>query len=499
MSFDPNTFLASLDSRLLEDPEGRRILTRLSPLAFAWCYLPHHLRGKETGNAITFSEFHLDVIELAKQWIREDTEPMESRDAFVAPRGVGKSTWLFLILPLWAAAHGHRRFAAAFADSGSQAEMHLQSFKHELETNALLRQDYPDLCSPLRRPAGVTAADNRAMYLAKSGFIFSAKGIDSSSLGMKVGELRPDLLILDDVEPDESNYSAYQKDQRLKTILAAILPLNVYARVIITGTVSMPGSIIHDLVKHARGEEPPEWVAEERIRTHWYPAILTDPETGEERSLWPAKWSMTYMAKVRHTRAFRSQMMNDPQAYDGDYWVDTDFIYEDIPVTHQILSIDPAVTSKKKSDFTALAVIGFNRPLGKCVVRDAWALKIRPGKLLRQRVLLILDLYPEISGIVIETNQGGDTWLAILHDMPCAVKTVSQSEAKEVRAGSLLVKYQRGKVVHAKKLPALESQMVAFPKGANDDLCDAVGTGVTVFLKDDRRNPKVQPKAVPYA
>lgn len=30
--------------------------------------------------------------------------------------------------------------------------MHLASFKYELDTNTLLRHDYPDLCTPARRP-----------------------------------------------------------------------------------------------------------------------------------------------------------------------------------------------------------------------------------------------------------------------------------------------------------------------------------------------------------
>lgn len=45
---------------------------------------------------------------------------------------------------------------------------------------------------------------------AALGLSFAARGIDAASLGMKVGEKRPDLLILDDIEPDESSYSAYQ-------------------------------------------------------------------------------------------------------------------------------------------------------------------------------------------------------------------------------------------------------------------------------------------------
>ncbi|MEV8610288.1 hypothetical protein AB0383_20575 [Amycolatopsis sp. NPDC051373] len=503
--FDLDAYLAQYRApemrELLDDPEGRRVLTRLDPLLFALCYVPRHLKDPAFGNGeITFAEFHISIVQQALEWIRRDTEPAQSRDAYVAPRGIGKSTWLFLILPLWAAAHGHRKFIAAFADSADMARRHLGTFKREIEENQLLRTDFPDLCSPARRANGSLRADRMEMYHASNDFVFIAKGIDSNALGLKVDERRPDLLILDDIEPDEKNYSADQKEQRLNTVLATVFPMNVYARVIISGTVTMPGSIIHDLVKTARKmDDSPDWVRDEKIRCHWYPIVVTDEVTGEERPLWPAKYPMKYIIENRHTRHFRSQMMNDPMAVDGAYWVDTDFTHrDDIKDTHCILSIDPAVTSKKKSDFTALVVVGFNRELGVCVLRDAWALRIQPGEPLRQRVIQILDQYPMIAGIVIETNQGGDTWKAILHGMPCPVKTVHQSAPKEIRAGSLLTKYQRSKVFHAKPLPALEEQMVAFPKGANDDLVDAAGTGVTVFLKDDKPKRDNTPRSASY-
>lgn len=498
--FRLNQYLAQFDPRLLADSEGRRILTRLDPILFALTYVPHHLKGPETGDEITFSEFHVDLAEYARELVKPiGREPAERRDAFVAPRGVGKSTWLFLIIPLWLAAHGHRKFLAAFANAATQAEDHLRTFKNEIENNQLLRNDFPELCNPARRPKGTTVSDSQSMYIAKSGFVFVAKGIDSSNLGLKINERRPDHLVLDDVEGTEGNYSETQKNHRLATLLAGILPLNVFASVTMAGTVSIPGSIIDDIAAKQRGEEYPDWVDDENFTPRYYPAIVTDQETGEERSLWPEKWPITWLISVRHTRQFRSQMMNDPMAYDGEYWNDDEFVYEDIPVTHQILSIDPAVTSKTKSDYTALVVVGFNRLMQKCVIRYAVALKIQPGKALKERIEKILNAYPDTAGVIVETNQGGDTWLAILDDLPCPVRTVSQSEAKEIRAGSLLAKYQRGKVVHAKKLPALEKQMVAFPKGANDDLVDACGTGVTVFLKDDRKPPKSEPKSVSYA
>jgi predicted phage terminase large subunit-like protein len=499
--FDLGTFLCTEDPRLLADDEGRRIISRLSPLWFGLIYLPHHLRGPETGDEVTFSEFHIALAEYARELVRPmGRTPAERRDAWVAPRGVGKSTWLFLIIPLWLAAHGHRKFIAAFAASATQAQDHLMSFKRELENNPLLRSDYPDLCNAARRPKGTTESDSQSMYIARSRFVFAARGIDSANLGMKIGEHRPDHIILDDIEGTEGNYTQTMKEHRLATLLSGILPLNVFASVTMAGTVAIPGAIVDDIVSKHRGEEYPEWVDAENFTPRYFDAILLNDD-GTERSLWPEKWPMSWMNKVRHTRQFKSQMRNQALAADSAFWSGDDFTYrDDFKVTHQILTIDPAVTTKEKSDFTGLAVIGYNRMDNQCIVRDAWQVKLAPGEPLRARVLQILDTYPEITGIVIEVNQGGDSWReSILHDMPVKVKTVSNSKPKEVRAGTLLARYQRGRVVHEKRIPVLEAQMVRFPLGAHDDVIDAVETGVTVFLKDDRNPPKSQPRSVSYA
>lgn len=482
-TFDLGRYLAGFDERILGDPEGRRTLTRLDPLLFALTYLRHHL--KDTEGHITFGDAHLDWCRAARAWIRPPSMPGEQRDAWVAPRNTGKSTWWFLILPLWAAAHGHVKFAAAFAASASQAETHLASFKREMDTNELLRQDFPDLCTAAKRPSGANVADTQSMYVARSGFVFAGRGIDSSSLGMKVGEQRPDLLLCDDIEPDESSYSAELVRKRLTTLLDAIMPLNIYARLVISGTVTLPGSIIHQLVKHARGVETADWIREEGIRAH-YSAPIVQREDGTERSMWPAKWPLTYLRSIETTRSYAKNMANDPMGADGDLWTPEDFRYPDEhgpdPVTHMMLSIDPAVTAKKKSDYTGLAVVSWSAQRRRCTVHAASAIKVQPGPLLRDRVLAILDEFPEVGLILIEVNQGQDTWKAILHDMPVKVKTVNQTENKFSRAEGVLNHYQRGRVIHARRLVDVEQQMCAFPKAPNDDLVDAVGSAVRRFI-----------------
>ncbi len=475
---------------LQKSPRYRRAVTRYEPLLFALTYFPGHLKSAETGNVISLSQFHLDLCEHAKQWCRADIGPAEIREAWVAPRGSGKSTWIFVILALWALAHRHRKYISAFADSASQAEQHLTSVKAELDGNALLRMDYPGLCEPETRPTGVKVADHRSMYVAKTGVVFTAKGIDSSVLGAKVRSQRPDLLLFDDIEPDASNYSPYQKDKRLATILNAILPMNDRAVVQFVGTVTMPGSVIHDLVKTVQHPDQPaaQWVTDEKVRTYSYPALVIDPETGAQRSSWPQRWSLAYLQGIAHTRSFRLNLQNDPMAADGAFWSDTDFTYGELDnLTGQVLSIDPAVTTNEKSDFTALAVVACSKPQRKCVVRAAWAVKIAPGAPLKDRVLQILAMYPDTVGILVESNQGGQAWENILADVPVPVRLIHNKVNKGVRAARLLNHYQHGRVQHERPLPDVEAQMIAFPKAPNDDLIDAVGNAVAAFLDRDTR------------
>lgn len=489
--------LEKVDPRLLDTPEGRRAACETNPLLFTLTYLTHHVTD-ESG-LIAFGEHHQEWYEHAKKWMDPSPQFREYRDAYLAPRSSGKSTFWFLILPLWWAAYGYSTFLAAFADSGNQAELHLSTFKRELEDNDLLKKDFPDLCATKKRSRGTVEGDSKGMRLCKNGFVFMAKGADSSSLGMKVGARRPDTLLLDDIEPDESNYSLYQMEGRLTTIQDAILPLNERARVVLSGTVTMPGSITHQLVKSAAGwvdeDNEFEWIEQQNFHIHHQMPLLDNPD-GTRRSFWPDKWSVEDLEGIEHTRSYQKNFLNNPLAIDSDYWTKDDIHYGDLDFcSSTILSIDGAVTTTKDSDYSGLAVIGFapakkgrsgSQP-ARCVVKYARAVKLK-GDPLRQLVLSILESFPEIRGILVETNQGGDMWFDTLHGMPVKIFALHNKEKKESRAGRLLNLYQMSppRVLHVQAYPGLEEQMISFPKGQNDDLVDAVGNGVLKYLRPNK-------------
>lgn len=477
--------------------------TRDDPALFAIVYLSRHLVNPTTGR-VSLADVHVAWAKTARRWRKPNTEPMADRRAEVAPREMGKSTWWFLLLPMWAAAHDHVGFAAAFADTDTQAQTHLATFKSELDNNPLIREDYPELVAPKTRGRGQVEADRVSLYHARSGFVFAAAGMDSSNLGMKVGAQRPDLIILDDIEPHEGRYGASLAAKRLDTLVSAILPLNIYAHVIVAGTVTMGGSIVHQIVQRSRGEhtELNDWVDEQRIKARHTLPIVTDDD-GHRRSVWPEKWPLAFLESLEGTRTYAKNYANDPLGAEGDYWQ-----LEDIDkartigtvwlpgCTRILVEVDPAVTSKRTSDYSGIAVIAWQPPSrehpkapGRCVVLEVRQVR-KSGEALRLDVIDTVTRHN--AGLVrIETNQGGDLWRTILWGMPVKVKTVHESDSKEVRAARVLDHYQRGRVGHAPGLVDYEGQLVAFPNAPHDDMVDAAGAGLLYFLDRNRRSQSV--------
>jgi len=479
-------------SELLTTSAGRRAITKDNPLLFALIYLSHHLKADATDNKITFSEFHNDLYEYALEWTKPLGNMKEHRDAFIAPRESAKSSMLFLILPMWAAAHGHVRFIAAFADSATQAENHLASFKRELDINEMLREDYPELCTPAKMSrVGTQLAHNRSQIHQANGFVFMARGIDSSILGTKVGVLRPEVIILDDCESGEASYSIMQAKNRLITIQDDVFYLNPFARVIMVGTVTMGGSIMDQLVKHSEGQHVTDgncWICEENIRVNYYPGIITS-EDGEQRSLWPDKWSIETLIKMQGTRSFAKNFMNKPMDTDGIYWTpELIKIKSKDSYKNTIISIDPAVTNTSKSDWTGIGVI--SRTDNELYVRHATHVKLSPQEL-RATIMRLLEAYTDVTAILIETNQGGNLWNEVFGGLGVKIRTVHQKNSKETRASKALMYYEKGKVFHTEHFTVLEEEYFTFPSSAYDDTLDCVVSGLLFFIENNTKSQRV--------
>lgn len=466
---------------LLGTPEGRRAVTKFDYESFIHVYFRRVLSSEDTGNQVSLSEFHHAFVDDAAKYTVVSMTPGSSRTAWVCPRGAGKSASIMMLI-IWLAAHHHQKFVALFSATTTQAEEMLANIRAQFTRNEFLIQDYPDLVAPAtRRYAQLKLSDNRQLIIQRNGFVCTGRGIDSSVLGMRIENMRPSMLIADDIEGGEELYSAAAAQKRLVTLQDDIFPLSLNAHVMWIGTTTRPMGLTEALVHHALGEETEPWVQQENFKVNYWPALLNNPD-GTVRSMWPERWSLEYLEAQRGLRSFNKNFMCLPSPEDYPYWQPSDFVVGSLSaVSKRIMSIDPAVTTKQTSDQTAVAVVSYSHLERKACVDEVFGVRMK-GEPLRQRVLEVLSRYPDIQLIKWEKNQGGDALpLSVLHNMPVPIELVHQSIKKELRAEHLLSFYRRKVVIHARLFPEYERQCVAFPGGKHDDLIDAVSQAVDHF------------------
>lgn len=470
----------------------RRDITRKNVLRFMLVYLPHLLRGPNTGGIMSMSTLHVDMARSALRWT-ESTQPF--RDAWVAPRGAAKSTWA-LGCALWALSHGWRRTVLLYSDTNDQIRTHMGDLRRELERNDQLREDFPELI-PDRRVRGTV--DTTFQIVGQLGQSVTARSMGTSDLGLKVAGGRPDLVFLDDVESD--GQTERERAARLEKIQNVVVPMNPRAVVQMFGTVVGWGSLSHEVVRAAIGDgEPAAWISGMGFRPRYYPAIIPagvheDGDPVGERSLWPAAWPLGWLQALQESEPgnYALNYAGQPPEPGGEHWTAQTFRYRRWPSSGDVVHVDPAVTVTPTSDETAVCVLGnaLGRP-GVTVLQYVRGRRVT-GSQLRTWLVRMLAENPHVTTVVLEENAGGD-WAEILlrprvdgrDPWPASVRLVlyRAHEPKRDRFHTLEGRYERKEIVHARMFVELERQMIRYPHVPHDDLMDTVAGGVEYL-----RNP----------
>lgn len=224
---------------------------------------------------LAWSVDHLEAIEKIERAVLHGGQL-----ALAMPRGSGKTT-LTIIACIWALLYGHRRYLALIAATEPGAIDMMDSIKSELENNHKLGRDFPEVCFPIQKLEGKSQLTrgqtsegtptkigwgNKELKLPvidgskSAGSIIKTTGITGHIRGylkkLKSGEpLRPDLVVVDDPQTDESAKSVMQNIDRLKLINGAILGLAGPGKKIaafMPCTVICEGDMVDQILDHAK-------------------------------------------------------------------------------------------------------------------------------------------------------------------------------------------------------------------------------------------------------
>ena len=248
-------------------------------------------------------------------------------------RGSGKTT-ISEKGCLWAALNGHRRFLGLIGATEAAAYEMLDSIKTELECNALLLADFPEVCYPIAKLDGINNRANGQLYQGErtriswtdkeivlptipgslaSGTIIKCAGLTGRIRGMKhtlpTGEtIRPDLVLIDDPQTNESANSLEQTRKRVEILQGDILGLAGPGRKIsglMPCTVIKKGDMADQILDR---QKHPEWQGERCKLCYAFPKNLKLWERYEEIRAEGLRENGTIEAATEFYRQHREEM-----------------------------------------------------------------------------------------------------------------------------------------------------------------------------------------------
>ena len=153
-----------------------------------------------------------------------------------------------------------------------------------------------------------------------------------------------------------------------------------------------------------------------------------------------------------------------------------------------------ATTFSREELETAFRVYWRAGAAGEDRSRRAWVLAdrtiqgVRPDAWAR-RVVESAHAF-EADQVIVEVNQGGALVRSVLEvvDPTIPIREVRASRGKRARAEPIATLYERGRVLHAGRFPALEDEMCAFGAPGfegSPDRVDALVWALTALMRDD--------------
>jgi predicted phage terminase large subunit-like protein len=367
------------NKRLPTEPAIRR-------MEFGLFFFPDALSDDPPG-------FHLKLFE-------DLASPINSADA--APRGHAKTTVGSNIEVCYRICNNLNHYILPISDTYSQARENVNNVRGELESNEMLRWVYGDLTTTWHWQSGSFTTANEVRV--------TARGSNMKVRGLKYKQWRPDFVIVDDLENDEAVMKQERREKLYNWFFRAVLPaMSPDGKAAIVGTVMHEDSLLNNALLGEKGFGG--W------RRNRFAALIQN-EAGQEVSLWPSRFPVEVLRRMRDDptyerylgpMAFAQEMQNEA-IDEGSRVIKRAWIYgpEDKPYPYSltakeakwaaehppdsrswvesemrliVMAVDPAISEKTTADFFGLFVIGIDKQ------GDIWeldAFKDRIGEIDRQ-------------------------------------------------------------------------------------------------------------------
>lgn len=402
----------------------------------------------------------------------------------VAFRGSAKSTLITTASVLWSIlGRPQKKFIIILSQTEQKARQHLQNIKLELEGNEVLRKDLGPFDEE-KNQWGSTA-----LIIKKFNAKIMIGSVEQSIRGLRFGENRPDLIILDDVEDTDSVRTQENRNKTFNWLTSEVLPAgDKETKVIAVGNLLHEDSLLKRLEQRISSKEIKGVYREYPIidddgNPLWLGKYPTQDDIEDERqkTMSPVAWAREYLLKIIST---------DEQLIRRE-WIK---YYKELPPknyrAYSATGIDLAISLSSNADFTAMVsaqVHGY---------RDKLQVYILPNVVNKR--MTSLDTLEQAKSISHSLGRGklfiedvGYQSSLVEHlkqaNFPTkGVKIHGQDKYARLSAVSHLV--QSGRVLFPEHgAEELILQLIGFGVEKHDDLVDAFSILLSEILEEDNR------------
>jgi len=303
-------------------------------VAFSQFLFPEHIKGH-------VQEFHE---EFYKVFFRE------GNDALGAPRGHAKSTTIGIVFISWNIVNKAEDYIVYISQNHTKTVQFIEPLRYEFRNNPRLKWLYGNLS-----PSGAKDDEGRDREdcVDINNIRIEAVSFEKNLRGFKYGNMRPTLIIGDDIDSDERVINPILRDKDRDKLFRVIIP-----SLDINGRVKMVGTIIHH-----------DCLLNNRIKA-WNGQVFKALDE-EGVPLWAERFTKKKLEAIKSdigSAAFEAEYMNNPidnaSSLIKREWVEQCFDHElsisDVEYDEIYLGVDFAFSDRVAADQSAFGDIGVN-------------------------------------------------------------------------------------------------------------------------------------------
>ncbi len=458
---------------MLKDIKVRRSIARENHLLFFSAYFGHYMEYE-------FADFHREMFDLSSN---ENIQTL----VITAARGIGKSTILNMSLAIWSILGRRRKkFVIILSHTQAKARQHFNNLRKEFEENKLLQSDL----GPFKEDSGEWGS---SLVLPHYDARITFASTEQSIRGMRHKQHRPDLIIADDLDDNDSIKTLDGRNKTYDWLTKDIIPAGeTNTKLVIVGTLLHEDSIMMRLKKE----------------------ILEGKRTGEYREyplvddngliLWKSKYPNKLALEAERLRIGNEKSWCQEYLLkivsDADRVIHPEWIryHEEIPsrtpensYRYTFTAIDLAISERERADCTAMvsaSVYGYGENMRIYILPNPINERLDFPSAIEKAKLLSLSLSHngKKTRLVIEDNMYQRAFPQMLQKDRYPAEGVQSVGDKRTRLTLINPTVKAGQVLFPKEgTETLIQQLIGFGVERYDDLADAFAILVGEVMKNN--------------